>query len=116
MLKVLIDQDFDHDILRGIIRRIPAFDFVTALELGLSEIPDPELLNQALIADRILLTHDRRTMPRHAADLLNSGGKISGVIIVPRQMPIGQAINELEMIILCSESREWENVVKQLPL
>ena len=116
MLKVLIDQDFDHDILRGIVRRIPLLDFVTAFELGLSETLDPELLKQASLQKRILLTQDRKTMPRHVADLINSGEKISGVIIVPRQMSIGQAIDELEIMILCSEPPEWENIVKQLPL
>ena len=116
MLKVLIDQDFDHDILRGIIRRIPLLDFVTAFELGLNKIPDPELLRQASMQKRILLTHDRKTMPRHATNLINAGENISGVFIVPRRMPIGQAIAELEMMIMCSEPSEWENIVKQLPL
>ena len=116
MLKVLIDQDFDHDILRGIVRRIPLLDFATAFELGLSKTPDPELLRQASIQKRILLTHDRKTMPRHVADLINAGEKIFGVFIVPRRMPIGQAIDELEIMILCSKPSEWENLIKQLPL
>lgn len=41
MLKILIDQDFDHDILRGLVRRLPELDFVTALEVGLNEVKDP---------------------------------------------------------------------------
>jgi hypothetical protein len=35
MLRALIDQDFDYDILRGVARRVPEWDFVTAQELGL---------------------------------------------------------------------------------
>jgi hypothetical protein len=44
MLRVLIDQDFDFDISRGVARRVPHWDFVTAQELGLGTLPDPELL------------------------------------------------------------------------
>jgi hypothetical protein len=32
-----------------------------------------------------------------------------GLILVPQNMPIGQVINELEIIIICSEENEFEN-------
>ena len=44
MLRILVDQDFDHDILRGFIRRVPQLDSITAYEVGMSEASDPELL------------------------------------------------------------------------
>lgn len=116
MLKVIIDQDFDHDILRGLIRRLPALDFVTALEAGLNEAEDPQLLIWAAANERILLTHDRKTMPRHLAALLTQGRSLAGIFIVPRRLPIGQAIDELEIMITCSEPEEWQNIVKILPL
>ena len=43
MLKLLIDQDLDHDILRGLFQRIPNLDAVTAFEIGLSKALDPDL-------------------------------------------------------------------------
>lgn len=61
-MRLLIDQNFDHDILRGLERRIPNLDAVTAHEEGLSEVSDPELLLWAADAGRILLTHDLRTI------------------------------------------------------
>ncbi len=116
MLKVLIDQDFDHDILRGLIRRLPKIDFVTALEVGLNKVKDPELLLWASENERVLLTHDRKTMPKHFASLLEKGVELSGVCVVPRRLPIGQAIDELEIIIECSSADEWQNIIKILPL
>lgn len=116
MLKILIDQDFDHDILRGITRRLSQIDFVTAFEVGASDWDDEKLLLWASQNDRVLLTHDRRTMPIHFATLLEKGENLQGVIIAPRQLPIGQAIDELEMIIVCSENDEWQNILKILPL
>ncbi|MBA3784270.1 MAG: DUF5615 family PIN-like protein [Acidobacteria bacterium] len=116
MLKLVIDQDFDHDILRGVLRRLPELDFVTALEAGLSETEDQQLLLWASANKRILLTHDRKTVPKHFAALLDKGSDLTGVFIVPRRLPIGQAIDGLEMMIVCSEIEEWRNIVKILPL
>jgi predicted nuclease of predicted toxin-antitoxin system len=116
MLKILIDQDFDHDILRGVIRRLPQVDFVTAFDAGLSDWDDEQLLLWASQNGRILVTHDRRTMPIHFAALLEQGENLQGVIISPRQLSIRQAIEELETIIFCSENEEWEDIVKILPL
>lgn len=76
MLRLLIDQDLDHDILRGLIRRIPRLEAVTAFEIGMSEAPDAQLLTWAAQEERIIITHDRTTMPTHAADLMGEG-KIS---------------------------------------
>ncbi len=116
MLRILIDQDFDHDILRGLIRRLPKLDFETAFEVDLSEVEDPELLLWATANQRILLTHDRKTMPRHFAALLEQNEMLAGVFVVPRRLPIGQAIDELEIMISCSTMQEWQNIIKILPL
>jgi len=116
MLKILIDQDFDHDILRALIRRLPKLDFVTALNAGLSELEDQDLLLWASANKRVLLTHDRKTMPKHFVILYEQGKPLQGVFVVPRRLPIGQAIDELEIMITCSTIQEWQNNIKILPL
>ncbi|MBX3278840.1 MAG: DUF5615 family PIN-like protein [Acidobacteria bacterium] len=116
MLRLFIDQDFDQDILRGLMRRVAEVEAVTAYQVDLSNATDQELLIWAAKERRIVLTHDRRTMPQHVADLLNAGQAIAGVIVVPRQLRIRQAIDELELIVLCSEENEWANNVWQLLL
>ncbi len=116
MLQLLIDQDIDQDILRGLMRRVPELDAVTAYDIGKSEAPDPELLAWAAEAGRVLVTHDRRTMPAHAARRLAEGDDIAGVIVVSRRIPISTAIDELEIAVLCSEPEEWKNLVRHIPL
>ncbi len=116
MLRLLIDQDFDHDILRGLARRIPELDALTAREVGLSTVTDPELLAWAAETGRVIITHDRKTMPVHAADRIASGEKMSGVIVVARRVPISRAIDDLEITVACSLEREFENIVRYLPL
>ncbi|MCG3162643.1 MAG: hypothetical protein JMDDDDMK_03936 [Acidobacteria bacterium] len=116
MLRLLIDQDFDQDILRGLRLRVPTLDAVTAYEIGMSAAPDPELLKWAADNGRILLTHDRQTMPDHVADRITSGQSVAGVVIVSRRLPISRVIDDLEIIVICSKEDEWENVVRHLPL
>ena len=116
MLKLLIDQDFDHDILRGLVQRIPNLDAVTAFEIGLSQAPDSELLAWADAAERIIVTHDRKTMPSFAVRRMKEAKRIFGVFVVPRRLQIVDVINDLEIMVMCSHEYEWVNVVRYLPL
>jgi predicted nuclease of predicted toxin-antitoxin system len=83
LVRLLIDQDFDHDILRGLMRRVPDLDVVTTHEAGLGEAPDRELLDWAAQSGRIVVTHDRKTMPQHAAARIAAGERMCGVFVVP---------------------------------
>lgn len=116
MLRLLIDQDFDQDILRGLLRRVPDLDAVTAYEVEMSEAEDPALLAWAAEAGRVIVTHDRRTMPAHAARRLAAGNDFSGVIVVSRRIPLSTAIDQLEITVMCSEPDEWQNLIRHIPL
>ena|SRR5207302_9433213 len=116
MLRLLIDNDFNQIILRGLLRRVSGLDAVTAYEVGLSEASDPVLLSWAVEEKRIVLTHDRRTMPYHAATRMLQGKRVAGVIVVSRRLLVSTVIDDLEIIVSCSSENEWENVIKHLPL
>ena len=62
------DADLNAEIIAGVRRREPSIDFQTADEADLRRLPDPEVLAFAAQENRILVTHDRRTMPKHFAD------------------------------------------------
>jgi Domain of unknown function (DUF5615) len=110
------DQDLDHDILRGLIRRVPDLDAVTALEIGMSQASDPELLVWAAQERRVIVTHDRKTMPIYAADLIAGGKSIAGLFVAPRTLPLHRVIEELDLLVTCSENDEWINIITYLPL
>lgn len=84
-------------------------DFVTALELGVEAGQDAEHLVRALQDRRVILTHDASTFTDAANQRLKNGEEMFGLIVVPQTMPIGQAIDELEIIVLCSKENEYEN-------
>lgn len=116
MLRVLVDQDFDHDILRGLRLQLPDLDAVTALQSGLDRKSDREILAWAAAQNRVVVTHDRNTMPAHAYERVRNGESMAGVWVVPRDLPVGQAISELKTLIVCSHEGEWAQLVVFLPL
>jgi hypothetical protein len=58
------DADLNEDIVTGVLRREPGIDFQTATEAKLRNLADIEVLQLASGENRILVTHDRKTMPR----------------------------------------------------
>jgi predicted nuclease of predicted toxin-antitoxin system len=63
------DADFNEDIVAGVLRRLPEIDFQTANEAKLARLSDPEVLAKAAAEGRILITHDRKTVPLHFGSL-----------------------------------------------
>src|SRR5215475_12477348 len=116
MLRLLIDENLDHRILRGLRLRLPDLDFVVVQNTDLQGVKDPPLLAWAAEQNRILVTHDLKTIPKYAYARVESGQPMPGVIAVPDTLALGQAIEELVTIIECSEQHEWENLVIYLPL
>lgn len=107
MLRIIFDHDFNHGIRRGLTYRLPNLDFVTAHEVGLSSVHDRRLLSWAAENNRLLLTHDRRTMPEHFASILLAGERTAGILIIPQNMAIRRAVDELELFIVCENQEEW---------
>jgi hypothetical protein len=66
---------------------------------------------------RILVTQDRKTMPRFARDRVAAGLPMPGVFVIrDRPEQIGRMIEEILILILCSEQHKWDGLVQFLPL
>jgi hypothetical protein len=116
MLGFCADEDFDGRIIRGLFARRHDLDLVRVQDVGLSGASDEKVLEWATDNNRILLTHDNRTMPSHVGDRLNSGLSIPGVLIVDDLAPIGLCIEELLIVEECSAAEEWKDVVFYIPM
>ena len=93
-------------------------DFLSAKEAGLRGLPDPEVLALVLVAaaqDRILVTHDFRTIPRHFGDFLIAREFSPGVLLVSQERPIANVIEELVLIWAASDADEWRNRIVKIP-
>jgi hypothetical protein len=116
MMRLLLDENFNHHILRGLKLRIPNLDYVIAQETEHQGEEDPPLLEWAATENRLVITHDIKTIPKFAYERVKTGLPMPGVIAVPKDFPIGQAVEELLTIILCSEQSEYDNQVVHIPL
>jgi len=102
--------------MRGLARRLPQLDFVSVRDVGLAGSPDLVLLKWAANEQRIMLTHDVNTMVRDANELVALGEPMAGVILVPDQLGIGRAINNLVTMLEDSTEATMRNSVKYVSL
>ena len=113
--KFLADADFNYKIISGLRRREPAADFVSAQEGGVIGCRDPEVLRIAAMQGRILVSHDRKTMPRHFARLLEDRSS-PGLIIVAQDIDIRAAIEDLLLVWTASNAAEWKDTIGFVPI
>jgi hypothetical protein len=116
MLRLLIDENFNQRILRGLRLRVPGLDYLIVQETAMQGMQDPPLLQEAAVLHRVLVTHDLKTVPRHAYARVAAGELMPGIIAVPDDLPIGQAIEQLQIVVECAEENDLEDQVLYLPL
>lgn len=116
MLRLLSDENFNGDIIRGLRLRNASLDLLRVQDVGLLNADDPEILAWAAEHNRILLTHDRATMPDFAYERIMAGQEMAGMFVINKSMPIREVINELLLMDECSEQAEWLGLVIYFPL
>lgn len=113
--RFLADADFNRKIILGLRRREPTIDFQTAQECGLEARPDPEVLCIAARENRILVSHDHRTMPAHFARFRETQSS-PGLILVSQEAEIGRGVEDLLLIWAASTFEEWRDTIAYIPL
>jgi predicted nuclease of predicted toxin-antitoxin system len=106
------DADLNAEIVAGVpLRREPSIDFQTADEANLRRFSDPEVLTLAAQENRILVTHDRLTMPRHFADFSLHHSN-PGVFIIAQTV---EFIPIKPWVAMASDARESYATHNRLP-
>ena len=116
MLLLVADENFNNDILRGLLRRDPSMDIVRIQDVGLIHASDPAVLEWAAQKNRVLLTHDRNTITKFAYERVIAGKPMPGVIEVSRSVPMNVAIDDILLLAVSSNSGDWEGQIIYLPL
>ncbi len=109
------DADFNEDIVSGLLRREPRIDFRTATAARLRGLGDPEVLTIAAEEGRILVSHDRKTLPHNFAAFIQTQTS-PGVFIISQKTDLLLAIEGLLLIWAASEAKEWTNRICTVPL
>jgi hypothetical protein len=115
VLRLAADENFNNDIVRGLIRRKPDVDLVRVQDVDLSGADDPAILEWAARQGRVVVTHDVSTLSTHAYERVSAGQRMPGVFEVPTDLSIARAIDDLLLIAECSLEDEWEGQVRYLP-
>ena len=116
MIRLVADENFNHRILRGARLRLPSLDVVIFQRTAFQGAADPILLEWAANQGRVVITHDINTMPGFAYERVAAGQSLPGVIIIPKLLPIGTAIEELVTVLECDEPGDLNDQVIYLPL
>lgn len=113
--RFLADADFNHKIVVGLLRREPSVDCLGARDGGIVGLSDPDVIGVAAESGRILLSHDRKTMPGHFARFREIRSS-PGIIIVSQSLDIGAAIEDLLLIWATTDSKDWLNHLGFVPI
>ena len=113
--RLMTDEDFDNDIIRGIILRAD-LSILRVQDAGLAGHPDSEVLEHAAEAGRILLTHDVNTLVALAYGRVADGLRMPGLFAVRQSAPIGRNIEDILLLTQYAPEGEYEDHVIFVPL
>jgi len=110
------DNDLKRIIVDATLRREPRIDFQTAQAAHLDDLNDEAVLRLAASQSRILVTHDKRTMPAALASFVDSGGTSPGVLLViPQNAAIREVVDALILIWADDRAGDWVNLIAKIP-
>ena len=108
------DADLNEDIVKGVLRREPEIDFRTATSAGLRGLSDHGVLALAAQDRRVLVSHDRKTMPHAFAQFI--GARTSpGLFLVSQKTDLLIVIESILLAWNASDAEEWGNRVVAIP-
>jgi predicted nuclease of predicted toxin-antitoxin system len=67
------DENFNNDIVRGLLRQKPSLDIVRIQDVGFSGADDPTILEWAAQEGQALLTHDVSKITHYAYERVRAG-------------------------------------------
>ena len=115
MIRFLVDENFNNEIVRGVLRRVPDAEFLRIQDTELAGQPDPILLEWAARYGYVILSHDVNTMRGYFYDRVRAELPVPGLFLIHGTKAMGQVIEILELILLASEEDEWWGQITYLP-
>ena len=110
------DNDLKRIIVDATLRREPRMDFQSAQAVRLDGLDDEAVLRLAASQSRILVSHDKRTMPAALDSFIASGGTSPGVLLViPQNAPIRDVVDALILIWADDRADDWRNLIAKIP-
>jgi hypothetical protein len=116
MLRLLIDENFNADVIHAVRRAEPGIDILTAAETELRHAPDEMILERAAAFDRVVVTSDVQTMVGFAHRRIAAGERMPGLIVGPMYVRVRVLVEDLLLLAVCLTPAEIAQQVRWLPL
>ena len=100
MLKFLADENVNPVLLTQLRRHLPGIDIVHARDVGLTQTPDQDILQWAADNERVVVSHDKKTMRDFANGRVAAGLPMPGLILWHYYTPIGAAIRGIMVYVM----------------
>jgi hypothetical protein len=111
-----VDNDLKRLIVDATPRREPRIDFRTSQTAGRDDLDDEAVLRLAASQSRILVSHNKRTMPKAPAPFIVSGGTSPGVLLVISQnAPIREMVEALNHLSQAHSGLRFWRLPKKQP-
>jgi hypothetical protein len=109
------DADLNFDIVRAVRLQERAVDFASAADAGPRGVSDPEILERAAAANRVLVSHDRRTTLNHFPNRLAGGKSSPGLVVLSQDAPIRPVVESIIVLWPVSDPAELRDQACHLP-
>ena len=115
--RFLVDENVPLPLILALLRREPTMDLLRVGQPGAPprRTPDPDLLLAAEAMGRILLSDDKRTMPRHIADHWAAGHHTCGALLMRQAFPLARFLQDILLIWHATTPDEWVDQLVYIP-
>ncbi len=108
------DADLSENIIWAVKREEPMIDFQTANQVNLHGLGDDVVLVLTASENKILVSHDRRTMPFYFGEFIQQQTS-PGVFIIRKRFEMSKVVEAIILVWFASEPEEWSNNISELP-
>ena len=116
--RFLLDENMERAIQRQLQRLNAGIDvrLVGDAEVPPRGTPDPDILMWIEHNNYILVTRNRKTMPKYFNEHLTAGGHVPGVLCIRKSVTMGELIDILYLIWYASDAEEYRDRLVFIPL
>lgn len=108
--RLLADANLNAAIVTGLVRQNSEIDFKRAEDVPLKGLSDQLVLAAAAQQDRVLVSHDIRSIPAHLREFVLQGAS-PGVVLIPQRLRIGSAIENRQLICEVCDPPDLSNKI-----
>ncbi|MCL4505640.1 MAG: DUF5615 family PIN-like protein [Chloroflexi bacterium] len=116
MLRFAADENFNGNIVRILLTRLPDIDLIRIQDTALLGAEDRDVLAWCAAEGRILLSHDAATLSNFAYERTAAGLPMPGVFLADQHASARAIADDLILVATCSFPAEWAGQVWHLPL